>query len=88
MVYSSLVELNWRPKAAAKFSQIAVGRYIYGMVESMYISIELDINVVVDVDVETPVGMHVMDRTSAMNRRATSWYIGNVTFFEPNLEAS
>lgn len=49
---------------------------------------ELDIKVVVDVEVETPVGMYVIDRTSTMNLRATSWYIGNVTFFEPNLEAS
>jgi hypothetical protein len=61
---------------------------MYGIVESMYIWMELDINVVVEVEVETPVGRYVMERTSAMNLRATSWYMGNVTFFELNLEAS
>jgi hypothetical protein len=56
--YSSLVELYCKPNAAAKLSHIAVGRYIYGTVESMYIEIELDIKVVVVEEVaRTPVGV-------------------------------
>ncbi len=48
----------------------------------------LEESVLVDVDVETPVGMYVIDRTSTMNLLATSWYIENVTFFELKRDAS
>jgi hypothetical protein len=49
-----------------------VGRYIKGIVESMYMDIVSDIRVVVVVAVETPVGMYVMAVTSAMSLRAVS----------------
>lgn len=66
-VYNSLVAFHTRPKADSNLSQISTGRYVYGIVESIYMERVSDIKLVEVVTVETAVGMYVMVLRSARN---------------------